>query len=69
MRAQFTIPDSERKEYLPLIMRAYIVESQEKELGGWGGKEREEDGKAGALAENAFDLNSPMMGFGDPFTD
>ncbi len=46
-----------------------LVESQEKELGGWGGKEREEDGKAGALAENAFDLNPPTMGFGDPLTD
>ncbi len=46
-----------------------LVESQEKELGGWGGKEREEDGKARTLAKNAFDLNPPTMGFGDPLAD
>jgi len=45
------------------------VESQEQGLCGWGGKKREENDKARALAENAFDLNPSTMGFGDPLTD
>ncbi len=45
------------------------MENQGQGLCGWGGKKREENDKARALAENAFDLNSPMMGFGDPLTD
>ena len=43
-----------------------LVESKGQGLSGWGGKEREEDGKARALAKNAFDLNPSTMGFGDP---
>ncbi len=45
------------------------MESQEQGLCGWGGKKREENDKARALAENAFDLNPSTMGFGDPLTD
>ena len=46
-----------------------LVESEGQGLCSWRSKEREEDGKARALAENAFDLNPPMMGFGNPLAD